>query len=338
MISPERWWQQVANDLTPNYGSLYQFDGYIEPDTAEFLKCFLQRFHSYHTKRSYADSINEFSAFIKKDPCAAKAEDCEAYLKHLFYLRDEQVLRTNTILRKKRQVSSMYTAMNEPIYREMLHLPDGIHNHFLDLRTPDVAAAVQYNKVPSLAELDILYRYLRANDMLTCLAFLFAFKCYMKTEEILRVKFSDFYYDSNDKLVIKVTSGFSNYHFNAIPEDVSSLLHSYFEVTADCDYEFIFTKKNGKRITQGILRDHLRKAIDKCGINSYTFNDFRNAGTVYAVTYGVDVTTVSQALGHKKPHRIQKLESVSIQISDATYDGISFRPVTVSANAKKEVD
>jgi len=74
------------------------------------------------------------------------------------------------------------------------------------------------------------------------------------------------------------------------------------------------------------LRFRLKKACEACGTPLYTFNDFRNAGAVYAVSYHADVSIVANSMGYKTNSHIGKLSSLQVKVNDAgDLVGISFK-------------
>lgn len=310
----------------------FSFSTYIKDTTKEFLILYLQRFKSEKTQRNYCIAINEFVDFIKKDLTKATADDCKQYVIHLESRRNASLIKTSTLSKKKYQLSGLFSVMCEPHIRERLCLPVGFENFFLDIKTDIIPDRFKYERVPSMKDLDALYCYLKEHDPMICIAFLLAFKGFLNMEEFRNLAISDFFMDTEERMVvcIKNPSFPLDVRYNSIPADVKEILLSYFDtitIPNAMESPKLFAKKgHSKPYTDRMLRFRLKSACEACGIPLFTFNDFRNAGAVYAVSYHADVTVVANSMGHKTNSHIGKLSSLQIKVNDAAdLLGITFK-------------
>ena len=308
------------------------FSTYIHDTTKEFLITYLQRFKSENTQKNYCIAINEFLDFIKKDLTKATMEDCKKYVMHLESKRNSSLIKTSTLSKKKYQLSSLFSVMCEEHIRERLSLPIEFENFFLNIKTDVIPDHFKYERVPSMNDLDVLYCYLKSNDPMVCVAFLLAFKVFLNMEEFRNLTVSDFFMDTEERMIVCIRNpSFPlDVRYNSIPTDVKEILLSYFDtitIEGATEAPKLFAKKGySKPYTDRMLRFRLKKACEACGTPLYTFNDFRNAGAVYAVSYHADVNIVANSMGHKTNSHIGKLSSLQIKVNDAgDLLGISFK-------------
>lgn len=305
----------------------FTFSSYLNENTKTFLTTYLKRFKSQETQLNYCLAINEFTEFIKKDLCAATSNDCKQYVLHLESKRNAHQIKTATLAKKRFQISSVFSAMCESHSREHLSLPTGFENYFMDIHTDTVPTSFRYEKVPSIEQMDILYRYLITNDPMTCVAFLLAFKGFLTTGEFLNLSVSDFFEDANDRMIVRIVNpSFPlEIRYNSIPNDVKEILLSYF-ATLPANTSKLFAKKDGTIYTARTLAMRLKNACEVCGIPHYTYNDFRNAGGIFAVSYHADVAVVANSFGYRTNKHINRLDSLKVTVNDAAdYLGISFK-------------
>ena len=305
----------------------FTFSIYLQENTKKFLTTYLKRFQSDKTQLNYCLAINEFVEFIKKDLCAATETDCKQYILHLESKRNAQKIRTSTLAKKRFQISSVFSAMCESHSRELLCLPETFENYFLDIRTDTVPSSFRYDKVPTIEQMDILYRHLVANDPMICVAFLLAFKGFLTMGELRNLSVSDFFEDANERMIVRIANpSFPlELRYNAIPNDVKEILLSYFATLPENNAK-LFAKKDGTIYTDRTLEMRLKNACEICNIPHYTYNDFRNAGAVFAVSYHADVAVVANSFGYRTNKHINRLDSLKITVNDAAeYVGISFK-------------
>lgn len=310
----------------------FQFSPFLASATKNFLMSYLQRFKSKSTQESYCLAINEFSDYIKKDLLVASSEDCRRYILHLEAKRNNGRLKNSTLAKKKYQLSSVYSVFCEKHSRKALSLPENFMNHFSDIRTDVPPESFRYEKVPNLKDIDTLHRFLIENDPMTDIAILLSFKGFLTTEEFRTLAVSDFLVDASGHMVVRIANpAFPlEVRYNSIPEDIKDILMPYFDAIGrrkSHDAPKLFSKKNGSLYTARALRLKLQNACEACGIPRYTFNDFRNAGVVYAVSYHADISIVANSLGYKSNTHLGKLSSLQVTVNDAAeLMGISFKP------------
>ena len=310
----------------------FQFSPFLAGITKNFLMSYLQRFKSKSTQENYCLAINEFSDYIKKDLLNASSDDCRRYILHLEAKRNSGQLRNSTLAKKKYQLSSLYSAFCEVHARKTLSLPEDFMNHFSNIRTDVPPESFRYEKVPNLKDIDALHRFLIKNDPMTDIAVLLSFKGFLTTEEFRTLTVSDFLVDAGGRMVVRIANpAFPlEIRYNSVPEDVKDILMPYFDAIGrrkSHDVLKLFAKKNGSLYTARALRLKLQNACETCGIPRYTFNDFRNAGVVYAVSYHADVSVVANSLGYKSNTHLRKLSSLQVTVNDAAeLMGISFKP------------
>ena len=316
----------------------FPFSSYLGDTTKEYLKAYFKKFKSYKTQLSYCQEINEFADFLEKDITKATAGDCRRYILKLESRRNSGHIVSSTLAKKKWQLSGVFSAMCAQYARELLSLPEEFENYFLDIQTDYPPDTMKYEKVPTLDELDLLHRFLLANDPMTDAAFLLAFKGFLTMEEFRNLSVSDLYEGTDGTMVVRVSD--RSYppvdRYNRIPDDVKKILVAYFDTLPNTGAEppKLFAKKNGVVYTAQWLWNKLRDACDACGIKRYTFNDFRNAAVVYASSYHADVNLIANSMGYKTTKHIGRLESLQVTVNDAAnLVGISFKSTHPAADA-----
>ena len=305
----------------------FTFSANLNENTKTFLTTYLKRFKSKKTQLNYCLAINEFAEFLKKDLCSVTAIDCKQYILHLESKRNAQQIKTSTLAKKRFQISSVFSAMCESHAREALSLSENFENYFIDILTDAVPTSIRYEKVPTIEQMDILYCYLMENDPMTCIAFLLAFKGFLTTSEFRNLSVSDFFEDANDRMIVRIVNpSFPiEARYNSIPNDVKEILLSYFTTLPENNLK-LFAKKDGTIYTDRTLEMRLKNACEICNIPHYTYNDFRNAGAVFAISYHADVAIVANSFGYRTNKHINRLDSLKITVNDAAdYVGISFK-------------
>lgn len=305
----------------------FHFSVFLKEESKELIALYLKRFKSQKTQLSYCCAINEFFDFAKKDIGKIAGTDCIRYIESLEAKRNAGRLKTSTLIKKRYQISSLFSYLSTPYAKERLKLPDSFCNYFLDIKTEEPPRSLRYEKIPTVKELDILHRHLMEHDPMIGIAVLLSFKGFLTTQQFLHLCVTDFYLDANDKMIVRIKNpAFPlDQRYNSIPDDVKELLFSYFD-TLSIRQSRLFAKKNGSFYTDRTLCKRLKEACAECGINSYTFNDLRNAGAAFALSYRAELSVVANSLGYRTTRHIRRLESVKIAINDAAdYMGISFR-------------
>lgn len=305
----------------------YRFSVYLKEESKELIALYLKRFKSPKTQLNYCSAINGFFDFVKKDIREIGSSDCIRYIEFLESRRDAGRTTTSTITKKRYQVSSLFSYLNTPFAKGKLKLSDSFCNYFLDIRMDAPPQSIRYDKIPSIKELDVLHCYLMERDPMIGIAVLLAFKGFLTTQQFRNLSVTDFYLDANDKMIVQIKNpAFAlDRRYNSIPDDVKELLLSYFDTLGIRQCK-LFAKKNGSLYTDRTLCKRLKNACFECGIPSYTFNDLRNAGAAFALSYRAELSVVANSLGHRTTRHIKRLESMQIAINDAAeYMGISFR-------------
>ncbi len=311
--------------------SEFIYSKHLSDHSKSALLPYLGKFKRDETKFSYLTAFNEFADYMGKDILAMTYEDCRSYISFLENRRNMKAIRTSTILKKKKQLSSFFSYLSKHL--KEYDLKESFYNYFSDIYMEEVGTMYRYERVPEVSHLNDLFVYLKENDIMTCIAFLLAFKGFLTMDEIRFLSVLDFYEDDNAKVIVKVkppSDSPREERYNALPEDVGSLVDHYCEILANkfpkVSNPYLFSRDGRTVVTQKTLRNRLDKALKKLSLPHYTFNDLRNAGVVYAVAYHADVTLISNSLGMKTNRHIQKIDNLVIKVNDAAdYIGIQFK-------------
>ncbi|OGM54998.1 hypothetical protein A3F62_02145 [Candidatus Woesebacteria bacterium RIFCSPHIGHO2_12_FULL_44_11] len=74
----------------------------------------------------------------------------------------------------------------------------------------------------------------------------------------------------------------------------------YLKERPKSDSPYVFVSKNGKPLAVRNIRAAIDRYMERAGIPDYTVNDLRTTFVVENLKRGVDLVTVSQAVGHKR--------------------------------------
>ena len=287
--------------------------------TLNILPNYFSNFKSDATKRSYMNVFNDFANYIKKDILSASPKDCLDFLDHL---NDTDSLKKSTRIKKRKQLSSLYTYLQENAKKYDLGTFDNI---FTDLLPPQVREEIRFSEVPTLFEIDRLIGYLKKNDWFTLCAVLFAFRTFLSTEEIRNLTVDNIIMTKDSKVCVQIKNiRNKELRYNVIPPDMAIIISKYIGSLPvipgmDQAHRKLFANLEGEVPPQKTFRNRLKKAWKQIGVNqSYSFNNLRNAGVVYAVSNNADITSVADALGYQQVTHLKRLESLPIKLNTAT--------------------
>jgi integrase/recombinase XerC/integrase/recombinase XerD len=79
------------------------------------------------------------------------------------------------------------------------------------------------------------------------------------------------------------------------------LIEDYLRVRPNTNASiFLFVSKNGKQLAVGNIRAAIDRYMLKAEMPNYSVNDLRNTFIVENLKRGVDLVTISQAVGHRR--------------------------------------
>jgi integrase len=292
---------------------------------------FSSNFKNPNTKDTYFSDICSFADFIKKDIPDATYNDCILYIDDLKKRRAAGEFMLSTVAKKHKELSGLFTYIKS----QNFDIPDDFNNWFRKIEVELPSSAISANKVLSVTEIDQLIGYLRQNNIICLIALLLSFKQMLKTSEMINLKVSDITLDSQNNPFIRLPSIHGEFRYNKLSQDVLSLL---IEHTASFDGGYILSKDGKVPYSKRTLQKYLQEACKNSGIeNTYTFNDLRNTGTVFAISNGAAIGTVKNELGMITNRHITRLKSLVINFNDAgSYVNIELKQGGISTNAKKD--
>lgn len=83
-------------------------------------------------------------------------------------------------------------------------------------------------------------------------------------------------------------------------ESARNAVNEYLQIRPKVDSEFVFISKNGNPLAVRNIRASIDKYMQKAGVPQYSVNDIRSTFIVENLKRGVDLVTISQAVGHKR--------------------------------------
>jgi site-specific recombinase XerD len=86
----------------------------------------------------------------------------------------------------------------------------------------------------------------------------------------------------------------------ALNEAAKSSVENYLKVRPGTNSAYVFVSKNGKPLAVRNIRAAIDRFMQKAEISNYSVNDLRTTFVVENLRRGVDLVTISQAVGHKR--------------------------------------
>lgn len=118
----------------------------------------------------------------------------------------------------------------------------------------------------------------------------------MRISEISNLKSADL---RRDKVIVEA---YATQQRREIPLNTSAreAVEDYIRERGETDSPFLFVSKNGKPLAVRNIRAMLDRYMQRAEITGYSVNDLRNTFIIENIKRGVDIVTISQAVGHKR--------------------------------------
>lgn len=118
----------------------------------------------------------------------------------------------------------------------------------------------------------------------------------MRISEIANLKIHNL---KGDKIIIEkhATQPKRTVTYN---ESARNAVENYLKIRPKADSEYVFISKTGNPLAVRNIRAAIDKYMQKAGVPQYSVNDIRSTFIVENLKRGVDLVTVSQAVGHKR--------------------------------------
>lgn len=295
--------------------------GFYTEETRTLIAGYMEGIAAEHDRKARERIFVDFFAVTGRDPLHAESSAFAAYAGVLRNRVESGRIKLSTALKNQRVLSAFAAYVAKEKRKGNLNVPSGFEDRTLSSRIEEPPEEIHFKDVPSLTEMDKLIGYLKGrNDDQTLAAVLLAYKCFLKTGEIIGLKKSSILCDNN---------GFTYVLIGAeppvrIPDDVAMVLD---QCLADIPNGGYVISRKGKRVSQAALQKRVRCACEKSGINGYTLNALRNAGTATAVSAGADSVKLCDDMRYKTRAHIRRLTSLPIKFSDVSeYVNIQVKP------------
>ncbi len=281
-------------------------------ETAALIDGYMQGIASEHDRKARERIFIDFFRVTGKDLVHAEESAFAAYAGDLRNRVATGKMKLSTALKNQRVLSAFAAYVLKEKNAGNLLVPSAFIDRTLSSRIEEPSESIHFRDVPSLEEMDSLIGYLKGKkDDRTLAAVLLAYKCFLKTGEILGLRKGDIMCDGAGYTYVLIGTGLPV----RIPEDVATVLDTCIADLPENGY--IYARK-GKQITQEALQKRVRCACQNAGIPVYALNALRNAGTVTAVSAGADAVKLCDDMRYKSRAHIRRLTSLPIRYTDVS--------------------
>ncbi len=144
----------------------------------------------------------------------------------------------------------------------------------------------------------------------------------LRISEVLNLKLDDI---SFSNATVRVTGKGSKQRLLPVPEkllnDIQFYIHEIRPELNPSDNRFLFTSRNGKKISDTAVRKNLRKLLLKIGLSSgATPHTFRHSIATHLLARGVDIRIVQEILGHSSLNSTQVYTHADVSWLQRVYD------------------
>lgn len=117
----------------------------------------------------------------------------------------------------------------------------------------------------------------------------------MRESELINLKWSDYNEDEGTIVVrkSKTINGLRKLPLNSVMKEII--------LNQSRENEYIFCQKNGKKITETVLKKTYLRIRKKTKIKNFTIHKCRHTFATRLVEKRVDLTSISKLLGHSNP-------------------------------------
>lgn len=284
--------------------------------TCEFLSEKTHRlFESFQVKqkpatvKSYAAEISFICSLFSCDFLELTESQCEAYFEYLNGKVRNGELKVGTVTKKMHELSS---------FARFIALQGiGFTNPFAGLFFEEAAEEIPSGSIVAFPDLDKVLGVLKAGkDDVTYFAVWFSVKLMLRMSELRLLKFSSFsYIESENECFVRVTAGNGNVRYIKVPHDLYLEVNEYHKRQDG----YIISRTGLVPENARWLQRHLKDACEKSGIEkSFNYQDLRNTGMYVAGRNGVEISELSEQLGHRTERHIKRLENIGFSPIAAT--------------------
>ncbi|MCR5206209.1 MAG: site-specific integrase [Lachnospiraceae bacterium] len=295
--------------------------GFYPEETRSLIAGYMKGIRTEHDRKARERIFADFFIVTGRDLLHADSSAFAAYASTLRNRVESGRIKLNTALKNQRVLSAFAAYVVREKRKGNPNVPSGFEDRTLLSRIEEPPEEIHFREVPSLTEMDKLIGYLKGRkDDQTLAAVLLAYKCFLKTGEIIGLKKGSILCDNDGFTYVMIGVELPI----RIPDDVAGVLDQCLGNIPDGGY--VISRK-GKRISQAALQKRIRCACVRSGINGYTLNALRNAGTVTAISAGADSVKLCDDMRYKTRAHIRRLTSLPIKFSDVSeYVNIQVKP------------
>lgn len=278
-------------------------------------------------RAAYIGIFSDFFEVTRCDILKAGVEKVGKYMQVLRERYETEKIRYSTMEKYYKVLSAFCTyacrtaADAKARGLEVNPLLDGFENRFLYFPVKAREEKFAFEKVISLAELDLLIG--AADDDLTLASILLAFKCFLKSSDMIALTSEDIGTDEKGNCFLMLHE---RKEAVKIPKDVKPVL---MRLKALGD-GYLFRNTRTKQFTQKSLIMRLSKACEAAGIKNYTFNDLRNSAAVFAASNGATAKELKESMLHRSASHSAKLTSLKVNLNPAE----SYMHINVDVSGK----
>ncbi|KMZ55113.1 hypothetical protein HMPREF0980_00791 [Dorea sp. D27] len=248
---------------------------------------YTKHFKSSTTAASYRADIQEFMEFCGKDFLRTDREDAERYYLYLKERQEHDVLGTQTVSKKIRELHSFagFIEENRTVYAIREEFQDHFRLFISRLERQEKLAG----SIP-VEHVDALFRAAEDNLMAYTI-FTLLYRVSLSSTEIAGLRIGDFAaYDDG----VYVLAG-NRREPCFVPDDAAEVLERYLEKKATEGY--LFCNSRGKKLNVMFISRLMKKYTLQAGIPGYSAQELKNSCAFTLFAYGAGPEETARQLG-----------------------------------------
>ena len=311
------------------------YELYFKANTRSLMETYVLKFKDAATRGTYMRTFARFAMHVEKDWFDCRAEDFKSFMESQARRYQANEITYATYAKYYKIIAAFSRHCYKIAHADVPSplVPADYEDYATVARVKAPADVFHPQKIPSLAEVEKVLAYTKATDRLVYFAVLFSLGAFVRTGEFLKLKVRDIMQDASGAWYARLSDGY----MVLLDGDFGEELVEYASATLSGD-DLLFsrtTKAGRKPITEQGLRKRLAKACSSVKVESFSFNELRNAAAVYTANAGATKEEIASSMRYRTTAHFDRLTSLTLPKRN---DASRFIHFTLKEKEKKDGD
>lgn len=295
------------------------YELFFSQNTRELMESYVLKMRDKKTRGAYLKVYGRFAEHVKKDWFDCGPSDFKSFIAAQAKLYDEGKITYTTYAKYYKIIAAFSRHCYKLAHAEIPSplVPAGYEDYATAARVKAPLDEFHPQKIPPLTDVEKVIGIARKRDKLVYFAILFSLGTFLKTSEFMSLTTRDLMQDAEGKWAVRLSDGY----MVLISGDFGTELADYVTNSLmEGDPIFSDVRKNGtKPIAHKTLMNRLLNTCRAAGVESFTFNELRNAAAVYTKSAGATNEEIATSMRYKTPAHIERLGTLILpQRNDAS--------------------